>query len=45
MKYSEKQNVGIDEVYLSYNGKAVLDTDTPLSIGFKDGDILFASEK
>ena len=39
-KYSEKYNVGKDKVGLIYKGKAVNDTDTPILIGFKAGDIV-----
>ena len=39
-KYSEKNNIGKDKVGLIYKGKAVIDTDTPILIGFKAGDIV-----
>ena len=40
-KYSEKYNVGKDKVGLIYKGKAVNDTDTPILLGFKAGDIVY----
>ena len=39
-KYSEKFNVGKNKVGLVYKGKAVIDTDTPILIGFKAGEIV-----
>ena len=44
-KYSEKFNAGKNKVGLIYKGKAVIDTDTPISIGFKDGDIVCVYKK
>ena len=44
-KYSEKFNVEENKFELIYKEKAVLDTDTPISIDFKGGDIVCVNKK
>ena len=43
--YCEIKNFGRDAVSFYFNGREILDTDTPLSIGLKESDKIFVCDR
>ena len=38
--YCRTKNIEKDHVFFSYGGRPIRDTDTPKSLGLKDGDVI-----
>ena len=44
-KYLEEQSYGLNAVSLYYKGKTVTESDTPMSLGLENGDLLWVYKK